>query len=310
VQYLVSECGLDPFKYNEQGPRQNTTRRDRDTFHMGETARQHHLREMRNHSALYNAITAGHQNIVKYLLAFRDDRRFCKPERSQILLKAAASNGFEEILQTIANLKDNVDESVVRNCTIAAKVYNALRSGKGQLVKEMLPLGDFDCDLPDRNGCSLLMYAALSGLDYVVEHVIQKGADVNRFGNCSEVTAQNFPIQTAMILATFNGNTSIVERLLQCPGIKLTGWIRPRSGTKGTGETHDIFSVAKLKGYEDISQLLENHKHKTKTAGNPSQIQDQRGVHSDIERIKDPLASDIEELENLSDGESSDLLLE
>lgn len=313
VEYLVSECGLDPFRHNnlEQDPRKGPRPRwlfSRDR--MRKFTRRQHLRESHNHSALYNAITAGHQNIVKYLLTFRDDRRFSRPEESQILLKAAASNGFEQILQIIANLKDNVDESAVRNCATAAKLYNAVRSSNGQLVKEMLPLEDLDCDLPDRNGCSLLMYAALNGLEDTVEYLIQKGAHVNRFGNCSETAATTARTQTALILAIFNGNASIVERLLQCPGIELTGWILPRSGTKGVKREQDIFSVAKLKGYENISQLLESYKQKTKNAGNPSQSQDQLGAHNGIEPFKDPLASDIEELENLSDGDSSDLLSE
>ena len=265
VRYLVLECGLDPFKHHEQGLGKDPTP-DLGYY----STRRQHVKETRNHSALYNAITAGHQNIVKFLLTFRDDRRFSRPEESQILLKAAASNGFEEILQTIANLKDDVDESAVRNCTIVAKLYNAVRLGNGQLVKEMLPLGDLDCDLPDRNDCSLLMYAALNGLHSVVEHVIQKGADINRVGHCSEVTARTIRAQTAVILATFNGHASIVERLLQCPGIELAGWIAPRPGTREAARVLDIFSVAKLKSYENICQLLENHRQKTKNAGNPS----------------------------------------
>lgn len=113
-----------------------------------------------------------------------------------------------------------------------------------------------------------------------------------------------------MILAAFNGNASIVKRLLQCPGIELTGWIAPRSGTKEARRVQDIFSVAKLKGYENISQLLENHKQKTENAGNPSQSQDRLSAHSGIEPIKDPLTSDMDELKNLSDGELSDLFPE
>lgn len=97
------------------------------------------------------------------------------------------------------------------------------------------------------------------------------------------VIAQKQRVQPAghrqqLILATFNGNTSIVERLLRCPGIELTGWILSRSRTKGVSREQDIFSVAKLKGHENISQLLENHKQKTKDAGNPSQSQDQLGA--------------------------------
>ena len=289
VQYFVSECGLDPFKHNNSV----------------QSIAGNNLLHPRFYSALYHAIMAGHQNIVKYLLTFQDDQRFSEPEGSQILLKAAARNGFEDILQIIAKIKDDVDESVVINCTIAAKLHNAVRSGNEKLAKEMMPLDDLYYDLPDRNGCSPLMYAALNGLDSVVEYLIQKGADINRLGKCSEVSASE---TSALILATLNGNASIVERLLQCPGIMLTGWIRPRLGTKGV--SGDIFLVAKLKGYENISQLLENHKHKAKAVGSPSQSQDQRGAHNGIEPTKDPLASGMEELEDLSDGEFSDLLPE
>jgi Ankyrin repeats (3 copies) len=313
VRYLISECGLDPFKHNnlEQNPRKSLTSSQRINFYsMRVAAARQHLSETCNHSALYNAIMAGHQNIVKYLLTFRDDQRFSKPEKWEILLRVAASNGLEEILENLINHKDRVDGSVANDCRVKAKLYNSVRSGKKQLVQEFLPLVESDYDLPDRNGCSMLMYAALNGLEDTVEYLIQKGADVNRFGHCSEAMAKTSRTQTALILATFNGNASIVERLLQYPGIELTGWIRPRSGTKGVSEEQDIFSVAKSKGYENISQLLENHKHKAKAAGSPSQNQDQRGAHNGIEPIKDPLASDIEELENLSDGEFSDLLYE
>ena len=311
VEYLVSECGLDPFKHNnlEQAPRRDSPYNSQfRSYRM--KFRQQHLTESRTHSALYNTIIAGHQNITNYLLKFRDDQRFSKPEKWEILLRAAASNGLEEILENLINCKDQVDESVANDYRVKAKLYNSVRSGQKQLVQELLPLVESDYDLPNRSGCSMLMYAALNGLEDTVEYLIQKGADVNRFGNCPEATGTVGRRQKALILAIFNGNVSVVERLLQCPDIELTGGIGLRSGTKGANIERDVFSLAKLKGYENIYQLLENHKHKTKTAGSSSQSQDQRGAHSGIEPIKDPLASDIEELENLSDGEFSDLLSE
>jgi len=108
------------------------------------------------------------------------------------------SNGLEEILENLINRKDRVDESVVNDCRVKAKLYNSVRSGQKQLVQELLLLVESDYDLPDRGGCSMLMYAALNGLEDTVEHLIQKGAHVNHFGNCSEAKGTTGRTQTAI----------------------------------------------------------------------------------------------------------------
>jgi ankyrin repeat protein len=225
AQYFVAECGLDPFK--------------------------HDLRELR--APFCSAVAAGHKSRSDYLLNLRSDHRLPKPETREDLMKYAATSGFEDIVQMFIDHQFATDELMANKYTVQAKLVNAVRHGKEELVTELLPLAGPDYDVPDRNGCSMLIYAALNGLEHAVEYLLEKGADVNRSGNCPEVHDWTPLDQTALLLATFNGHLPIVRRLLQCPDIHLTSGSVFRDGPI----LHAAMRMAQLKGYTNISRLLE-----------------------------------------------------
>ncbi|OCL05740.1 hypothetical protein AOQ84DRAFT_366396 [Glonium stellatum] len=202
--------------------------------------------------------------MVTYLLTLEGEERFSEPKASKILWKAAASNGFENILETLIKRKDAANELLAKNYMVQAKLYNAVRSSREDIFKELQPLAEFDYDSPDYNGCSMLMYAALNGQEHAMEYLIKKGADVNRVSSCQEVNS----------------------------GRK-----------KGLEVPQDIFEIAASKGYDDISQLLKNHITQTRTP--EKHPQSQLGTHDTFESPKGLPASDIEELEDQSDEESS-----
>ncbi|KAH0563181.1 hypothetical protein GP486_002248 [Trichoglossum hirsutum] len=297
VQYFVSECALDPFQHTNSQLSLHIEAQN------GIARRTQLSKELRTHSPLYNAIAAGHRSVVKYLLNLEDIQRLSKPEEGGTLLTTAATNGHEEIVEMLTNHKDIISKFLEQNYLIKAKLYNAVRSGKEGLVKELLPQAGPDYDMPDRNGCSMLMYAALNGLEYTVEYLLQKGANVGKIGNCPEATASTSPDQSALILAVFNGHTRVVRRLLQCPGIQVGGYIVPRKGQKKAGRYQNSFQVAELKGHGSISQLLRNHEHDTRIAGMPSQTQHQPSTSTNIGLIEEPPALDRDEPGNSSDGE-------
>lgn len=291
VRYLVSECGLDPFKH--------------ENLHSNLAKGRHKQvsKEPRWHGPFYNAIAAGHKSIVEHLLSLVDDQRYFKPQKSEDFLTAAAINGHKEILEILVNHKLAVEKLMAKRYTVIANLYNAVRYGNEELVKELLPLAGPDYDMPDRNGCSMLMYAALNGLEYTVEYLLRKQADVTRAGHCPEVTATTSWHQTALILATFNGHTHIVRRLLQCPGIQVLGFVKFRKGQKGFRRSYDPIEVAELKGYTTISQLLRDHRAHIQTAGVPSQNQHPPGASTDVSLTEKSGASDRNDQGNLSDEE-------
>jgi ankyrin repeat protein len=124
----------------------------------------------------------GHKSIVTYLLALEDTSHLSKLRKS--LLKEAAANGDKDLLKMLAaNHRLDVDVRVAERYTIKVDLYHAVRYGKAELVTELLPLAGPDYDVPDRNGCSMLMSAALNGLEYDMEYFLDKGANVMRRGN-------------------------------------------------------------------------------------------------------------------------------
>lgn len=296
VQYFVSECALDPFQHR------NSQLNPREAIN-GYRRRVQLSRESRSRSPLYNAIAAGNKSVIKYLLGLEDVQGFSKPEESKILLTVAATNGYEEIVEMLTNHEGANSKLTEQHYSVKAKLYNAVRYGKEELVKELLPLAGPEYDIPDHNGCSMLMYAALNGLEYTVEYLLEKGADVKRSGNCPEATASTSPNQSALLLAVFNGHTYIVRRLLQCPGIRLGGYIQFRKGQEGVGRSQDIFEVAQLKGYDSISRLLRDHKNDIRVTGTPPQSQHQPDALTNTSSTGEPPALDRDEPGDLSDEE-------
>jgi hypothetical protein len=53
---------------------------------------------------------------------------------------------------------------MAKDYTTKASLVKAVRYGKEEPATELLPLAGPDYDVPDHNGCSILMYAALNGL--------------------------------------------------------------------------------------------------------------------------------------------------
>ena len=290
VRYLVLECGLNPFEHSKL--RRRTTERTRDQV----------LKELRRREPFYNAIAAGHAGIVEYFLNLVDyqPERYSKLENREDFLAAAAVNGREELVEMLANHKFAIDKVMTKRYAVMASLYNGVRYGKEELVTELLPLAEPDYDLPDRHGCSMLMYAAFNGLEHAVEYLLQKGADFMRKGDCPEANLTTRSTQTALVLAVLNGHDQIVHRLLQCPLIDVSGYVRFRQGRPGW---HNLHEVAELKGHTTIAQLLRDHQHRAQTVGAPSQNQYEPGVSPDVSLAQELSKSDRDILGRSSDDD-------
>jgi ankyrin repeat protein len=88
-----------------------------------------------------------------------------------------------------------------------------MRYGRNEVVENLLYFDLPDLDEPDHNGCSLLMYASLHGFLGAVEYLLDNGANVNRLGNCPEITATRARHQSALCMAVYNGHSRVVSRL-------------------------------------------------------------------------------------------------
>jgi hypothetical protein len=86
---------------------------------------------------------------------------------------------------------------------------------------------------------------------------------------CPEATSRKEYWHSPLILATLNGHTNIVQRLLRCPDIKMTRLIYMQGNYRNPAE------VASIKGYKAISELIRNHEKGTLLTGEtPFQDQD------------------------------------
>jgi Ankyrin repeats (3 copies) len=266
VEYFVSECGLDPFQHDYPHPHLRKRRRlNSNLAHLRKRKLGRALTDLRLRGPLYNAIAAGHKNIVERLLSFEGDDRFSKPEDTERLLEGAAANGLGDMVEMLANRSFGFDKLIAKHYTVKANLFNAVRSGKVELVSELLPIAGPDYDLPDHNGYSMLMYAALNGLEHAVAYLLQKGADVNRMGNCPEATANASWYQTALLLASVNGHVSVVRQLLQRADIKVRSDLITLETKCRFGRRNPI-DVPLSRGQHTIFKLLKDHVARNQTA--------------------------------------------
>ncbi|MGL9779332.1 MAG: ankyrin repeat domain-containing protein [Wolbachia sp.] len=62
-------------------------------------------------------------------------------------------------------------------------VFKAATVGKWGTVKHAVEKGEFDINSRDKNGCTFLIYAVLTGGLKVVEYLVEKGIEINAAAN-------------------------------------------------------------------------------------------------------------------------------
>ena len=254
VRYFVSETGFDPCKYQ---------------YSANET---YMAKAQRRHSMLYNAISAGQTAICRYILSVTNSQDVSKSEGLKALACLASNNGHEQILKLLVERDDQLRPSIEASDVARAKLYNELRYGR-QKEHIHFDVSISRLDEPDVNGCSLLMYAALNGHSGAVQHLLDRGANYNRKGWCTEVSATEGRNQSALILAVYNGHVDVVRQLLQCANIQLDGFLVFRHGAnrlkkKKKKTLYDesrvrVDELAELREFPKIVEMLAEHKERT-----------------------------------------------
>ena len=260
VRYFISEIGPRPCNYLFSPIERRTAK------------------VQQKHSMLYIAIEAGQTAICRYILSVTNSQDLHKTEGLKALACLASNNGHEQILKLLVERDDQLQPSIEASDMARAKLYNELRYGR---QKEYIhfDVSISSLDEPDVNGCSLLMYAALNGHSGAVQHLLDRGADYNREGWCTEVSATEGRNQTALILAVHNGHVDVVRQLLQCANIQLHGYLVFRHGTsrlnkkKGGWDENRVRvkELAERRQFPKIVEMLAEHGRKvTISAGDKS----------------------------------------
>ncbi|XP_076868219.1 ankyrin repeat and SAM domain-containing protein 6 isoform X2 [Brachyhypopomus gauderio] len=154
-------------------------------------------------SALMLATLSGEVSVAEQLV-----ERGADPDHLNVLAKTA----FEVALQlnhkevkcyldSITTVRPQPDDEKKR-----PDVFNALKLGNTQLVKEILEDEPSQVNMANPDGASPLMMAAVSGQVEVVQLLVEQGADVDR--------QDGIHGWTALMQATYHGKKEVVKYLL------------------------------------------------------------------------------------------------
>jgi ankyrin repeat protein len=168
VQLLVTKHSANPY-HAKRGVKMN-----------GEQGKSS-SREQYQHSAFYYTILNGDSDMLRYLTERASDEQlnslFRKESREDLIL-LAATNGYEEIISMLD--AQPIQRSFIDDNLLRARFYNAIRKGNRTKAEELVGQAGTMKEIPDRDGCTLLMHAAFHGLETVVRALLEGGADILR----------------------------------------------------------------------------------------------------------------------------------
>ncbi|XP_061569663.1 ankyrin repeat and SAM domain-containing protein 6-like isoform X2 [Cololabis saira] len=134
--------------------------------------------------------------------------RGADPDRVNVLSKTAfelsmqlKQRDIKAYLDSITTVRPQTDDERRR-----PDVFNALKLGNSQLVKEILEEDPTQVNSSNQEGASPLMMAAVSGQIEVVQLMVEKNADIDKQDGVHG--------WTALMQATYHGNKDIVKYLL------------------------------------------------------------------------------------------------
>ncbi|XP_060756112.1 ankyrin repeat and SAM domain-containing protein 6-like [Neoarius graeffei] len=154
-------------------------------------------------SALMLATLSGKASIAQQLV-----ERGADPDHLNVLSKTAfevalhlKQKEVKSYLDSITTVRPQPDDEKKR-----PDVFNALKLGNAQLVKEILEEDPSQVNMANADGASPLMIAAVSGLLEVVQLLVERNADIDKQDGVHG--------WTALMQATYHGNKDVVKYLL------------------------------------------------------------------------------------------------
>ncbi len=133
-----------------------------------------YYKEKYNHSAIYYAVLNGDIEMLKHLLRQATDEELAllfRNESREDLVLLAGANGHCEIISAL-NKPGSVDNKLIVNALSRAQFYNLIRKGKRQEAEELVDIAAAMREVPDRDGSTLLMYAAFHGFETIVRSLL------------------------------------------------------------------------------------------------------------------------------------------
>jgi ankyrin repeat protein len=171
-------------------------------------------KEKYRHSAFYHAVLNGDSKMLRYLTERASDEQlaslFRKESREDLILLAAA-NGYEEIISILD--AQSIKRQFIDDVLLRARFYNAIRQGSRTKADEMVDQASAMKEIPDRDGCTLLMHAAFHGFDNVVRALLKCGADILR-GTYRYGDVQFYPKKHAGEIALEMGHLKVAQILV------------------------------------------------------------------------------------------------
>ncbi|KAL8825600.1 MAG: hypothetical protein Q9170_007731 [Blastenia crenularia] len=163
---------------------------------------------IRNHSestALFEAVIANRTDVVAVLLTNPridiNEEHLHNSERTPLMF--AAKDDYIAILRELLhNPRIDVNKKDLEGNTALSI---AAKAGHSESLRLLLENNKIEVDSVDQNQSTALIHAARNGWDYIVDQLLNKGADVS---------IKDQDGGTAILRAIDNGHTAVVERML------------------------------------------------------------------------------------------------
>jgi hypothetical protein len=186
VRYFVDGHCVDPFSSKTRSLKQDLNNPIPPTWKNKAVKRESAETLWNKRSVLFQAVMMGHQHIVAYLQQILVGNVFSIPNSGERLIEVAVVNGHDKILQILAEA-DSLDDSTLNQYQALSKLHNAIQTGKEHYANLLIQKFD-PLDLPDRNFCTPLIYAAKHGMEEVAKHLILNGVNVDQLGMPTDVS--------------------------------------------------------------------------------------------------------------------------
>lgn len=265
-------------------------------------------------TALMDASEQGRLAVVRFLTERQSvETTMVENSRGESAPKLAAANGHENTVRLLIRENSESMENFLNIC----RLRQASKAGDTETVRRLLA-GPIECDLRDRDHYTPFLHAVEHShykiVDLLLKHKGKISVNINRgcYGHHDRLKSHDngsntYRDVTAIVLATLNGDTRMVRRLLAHPDTLLDGLFYFRGPLHVNFKLYSVRNIARDLELNEIFDLLSRRRWQSYSESDgDSSDPGPYAVQEDVEEKTVIAKRTYHEFFNSSSGEGSD----